>query len=372
MKMTGIIFSNVYDTSLGDLTMRRTVASLPFGGRYRFVDFVLSNMVNSNISSIGLITKYNYQSLMDHLGSGLEWDLSRKNASFYILPPFASGITNVYRGNLEALSNAVQFLQSNKPDYVVMCDTTVICNIDYERALKSHIESGADVTVIANRELTAFEADSNDLMLLTDKDGMATDLTIGQHPGEGALVGMGMFIMERNFLISIINNYVSRGRYSFEKDFLLSRFVEGDIKIKVHEFGGAVLRNHNIVSYFKNNFKIMKEDIRADIFKRNHPIYTKVRDEAPAFYGETCSVSDCIVADGCTVAGRVEGSVIFRDVTIDEGASVKNSIIMQGTSIGKGAKIENAIIDKDVTVTPGAVLIGGSSSPVIVHKGDTI
>jgi len=372
MKMTGIIFSNVYDTSLGDLTMRRTVASLPFAGRYRFVDFVLSNMVNSKISSIGLITKYNYQSLMDHLGSGLEWDLSRKNASFYILPPFASGITNVYRGNLEALSNAVQFLQSNKPDYVVMCDTTVICNIDYERVLKAHVESGADVTVIANKEFSAYEADSNDLMIKTDENDMAVDLSIGQHLGEGNLVGMGMFIMERNFLISIINNYVSRGRYSFEKDFLLARFTEGDIKINVHEFKGVVLRNHNIVSYFKNNFKVIKEEVRADLFNRNHPIYTKVRDEAPAFYSETSRVTDCLIADGTIISGKVEGSVIFRDVSIDEGASVKNSIIMQGTTIGKGAKIENAIIDKDVTVTPGAVLIGGSSSPVIVHKGDTI
>lgn len=372
MKMTGIIFSNIYDASLGDLTMRRTVASLPFGGRYRLVDFVLSNMVNSKISSVGIITKYNYQSLMDHIGSGREWDLSRKGANLYILPPFASGITNVYRGNLEALSNAVQYLQSNKPDYVVMCDTTVICNIDFERVLKRHIESGADVTAIANKEITAYEADSNDLMIKVDKDNMAVDMAIGQHLGEGSLVGMGMFVVERNFLISIINNYVSRGRYSFEKDFLISRFTEGDIKINVHQFDGAVLRNHNIISYFKNNFKIMKEDIRADIFNRNHPIYTKVRDEAPAFYSETSRVSDCLIADGCTVSGKVEGSVIFRDVTIDEGASITNSIIMQGTVIGKGAKIENAIIDKDVTVTPGAILIGGSSSPVIVHKGDTI
>jgi glucose-1-phosphate adenylyltransferase len=372
MTATGLIFSNIHDETIPELTQMRTMASVPFGCRYRLIDFPLSNLVNAGVSKVGIITKNNYQSLMDHLGSGAEWDLSRKNANFYILPPFALGITNVYRGNLDALSNAVRFLESTKPDYVVMCDTTVICNIDYERVLRSHIESGADVTVIANKELTAYEADSNDLMLKVDSDYMAVDLAIGQHLGEGTLVGMGMFIMERNFLISIINNYVSRGRYSFEKDFLLSRFTEGDIKINVHEFGGVVLRNHNIVSYFKNNFKVMKEEVRDDIFNRNHPIYTKVRDEAPSFYAETSRISDCLIADGCTVSGKVEGSVIFRDVTIDEGASIKNSVIMQGTTIGKGAKIENAIIDKDVTVTPGAVLIGGSSSPVIVHKGDTI
>ncbi len=372
MKMTGIIFSNVYDTSLGDLTMHRTVASLPFGGRYRLVDFVLSNMVNSNISSIGIITKYNYQSLMDHLGSGIEWDLSRKNASFYILPPFATGVTNVYRGNLEALSNAVRFLESNKPDYVVMCDTTVICNINFEDALENHIKSGADVTAIANREIAAYEADSNDVFLKAGENGIAEDMAIGQSLGVDSLIGMGMFIVERKFLISIINNYVARGRYSFEKDFLLSRFTDDNIKINVFEFKGPVLRNHNTVSYFKNNFKMLDEDIRADVFNPRHPIYTKVRDESPTFYSETGTVNDCIIADGCVVNGKLENSVVFRNVKIEEGASIKNSIVMQGSIIGKGAKIENAIIDKDATITPGATLIGGSSSPVIVHKGETI
>ena len=372
MKMTGIIFSNVYDTSLGDLTMKRTVASLPFGGRYRLVDFVLSNMVNSHISSIGLITKYNYQSLMDHLGSGAEWDLSRKNASFYILPPFASGVTNVYRGNLEALSNAVQFLQSNKPDYVVMCDTTVICNINYQKALASHIESGAAVTVIASRDLRAYESVDSDLMLNKDENGKATDLAIGQDLGDDSLVGMGMYIMERKFLLSVINNYVARGRYSFEKDFLLSRFADDSIDINVYEFKGPVLRNHSILSYFKNNFRIMDEEIRKDIFSSKAPIYTKVRDEAPTYYAESSSVNDSVIADGCVIKGKLENAVVFRDVTIEEGAKIKNAIIMQGAVIGKGAKIENAILDKDVTISDGATLIGGSSSPVIVHKGDTI
>lgn len=372
MKMTGIVFSNVYDTSLGDLTMKRTVASLPFGGRYRLVDFVLSNMVNSNISSIGLITKYNYQSLMDHLGSGSEWDLSRKNASFYILPPFASGATNVYRGNLEALSNAVQFLQSIKPDYVVMCDTTIICNINYEKALESHVKSGADVTAIASRDLCAYETVDNDLILKKGDNGLAVDLSIGQNLGEGSLVGMGMFIMERKYLLSIINNYVSRGRYSFERDFLLSRFADDSVSLNVYEFKGPVLRNHSILSYFKNNFRIMDERIREDIFNPKSPIYTKVRDEAPTYYSESSSVNDSIIADGCKICGKLTNAVVFRDVTVDEGAKIKNSIIMQGTVIGKGAKIENAIIDKNVTITPGATLIGGASSPIIVHKGDTI
>lgn len=372
MKMSGIIFSNIYDTTMGELTSHRTVASMPFGGRYRFIDFVLSNMVNSGIFNIGIITKYNYQSLMDHLGGGSTWDLNRKNSTFYILPPFSTGVTTVYRGNLEALANAVTFLNTTKPDYVLMCDTTVICNIDFDNALKSHIDSGADVTVIANKDITSYELDSSDLVVSADEDGTVTDLAIGYMTERDPLVGMGMFIIERKTLLNIIHNYVSRGRYSFEKDYLMSRFVDGSIKINAYKFDGAVLRNHNTLSYFKNNFRLMDEKVRADIFRPDAVIHTKVRDEAPTYYHTGCEVNDCLIADGCNVYGKIENSVIFRNVVIEKGATVRNSIIMQGTVIGAGANINYAIVDKDVTISPSATLMGASSVPAIVHKGVTV
>ena len=372
MKMSGIIFSNIYDTAMGELTMHRTVASMPFGGRYRFIDFVLSNMVNSGVNNIGVITKYNYQSLMDHLGGGAEWDLNRKNASLFILPPFGTGVTNVYRGNLEALSNAITFLNTTKPDYVLMCDTTVICNIDYDLALQSHIESGADVTVIANSEIKSYECDDNDFVITADENGKVTDVSIGYMLEDNPLVGMGMFIIGRKTLINIINNYVSRGRYSFEKDYLLSRFNKQAITINAYKFEGTVLRNHNTLSYFKNNFKLTKSDVRSDIFKSDAPIYTKIRDEIPSYYSNDSVVNDCIIADGCQIYGKVENSVLFRDVVVEKGATIKNAIVMQGTRVGSDAHIEYAIIDKDVTISPASTLVGASSVPVIVHKGKTV
>ena len=371
MKMSGIIFSNIYDTPMGELTTKRTVASMPFGGRYRFIDFVLSNMVNSNISSIGVITKYNYQSLMDHLGGGAEWDLNTKGSNLYILPPFSTGVTTVYRGNLEALFNAISFLNKTKPDYVVLCDSTVICNIDFNEALRSHIESGADVTAVCNSSIEEYECDSNDLVI-TETDGIADDLAIGYLLGERSKIGMGMFIIERKALLDIINNYVSRGRYSFEKDYLLTRFVDNSIKINVYEFKGVVLRNHNIVSYFKNNFKLMNPEIRDGIFKNDALIRTKVHDRAPTFYHDGCVAKNCIVADGCDIYGEVENSVLFRGVTIEKGAKVKNSIVMQGTKIGAGSNVNYAIIDKDVTVSQGAALTGAPQTPIIIHKGEII
>lgn len=371
MKMSGIIFSNIYDTPMGDLTRHRTVASMPFGGRYRFIDFVLSNMVNANISSIGIITKYNYQSLMDHIGGGAAWDLNTKDSNLFILPPFSTGVTNVYRGNLEALYNAVSFLNATKPDYVLLCDTTVICNIDFNDALQSHINSGADVTAICSSKIEEYECDSNDLVI-TEKDGIVDDLAIGYMLGEKAKIGMGMFIIERKALLNIINSYVARGRYSFEKDYLLTSFVNNSIKINAYEFKGTVLRNHNVVSYFKNSFKLMKPEIRNDIFGSGGVIRTKVRDQAPTYYHDGSVADNCIVADGCEIYGEVENSILFRDVKIEKGAKVKNSIVMQGTIIGSDSNVNYAIIDKDVTVSQGAGLTGAPQTPIIIHKGEII
>ena len=371
MKMSGIIFSNIYDTPMGSLTKKRTVASMPFGGRYRFIDFALSNMVNSGIWSIGVITKYNYQSLMDHIGGAGEWDLNRKDAVLRILPPFVTGMTTVYRGNLEALSNALSFLNGAKPDYVVICDTTVICNIDLKKALKSHVASGKDVTIIANRAIADFERDSTDLYI-SQEDGRVTDMAIGYTKNPNALVGMGMFIISRKLLTEVIKTEVSRGRYSFERDFLLTSFLNKSIEINTYEFKHTVLRNHNVASYFKNSFRKMVEDIKNDIFKRDALIRTKVRDDTPTLCRSGCNIKNCIVADGCDIRGSVENSVLFRGVVIEKGAKVQNSVIMQDTVICEGATVNYAITDKNVTLSPNTVISGAPMYPVIVDKNEIV
>ncbi len=369
MRMVGIVFSNIYDATMGELTKRRTVASLPFGGRYRQIDFVLSNMVNSGIASIGVITKYNYQSLMDHLSSTSEWDLNRKTGGLYILPPFSTGHTGIYRGKLEALYGALSFLKGNKDEYVLLCDSPIICNIDYDKVLDEHIKSKKDITIIANR---AEKKAKFDLVLDTEKNNKVTGIAVDATAAKDTLIGMGMFIMKRDALIDVIEDSVSRGLYHFERDFLQKKFMDKKLSINVYEFSDYVLRNRDVVSYFDNNLKLMDEDVRNSLFNVKRPIYTKVRDEVPTKYGDDSQVDDCIVADGCSIHGTVQNSVIFRDVRIGNGATVKNSIIMQGSSIGENAVIENAIVDKDVTVTAGTTLIGAKNAPIIINKGETV
>lgn len=372
-KALGIIFSNIYDNALGELTSQRTVASLPFGGRYRQIDFVLSNMSNSGIHKIGLITKYNYRSLMDHLGSCSAWDLDRKNEGLVFIPPFSTGHSGIYKGKLEALNVSLPFVaEANGYDYVVLSDTTVLCNIDYRAALDAHIKSGADITVIAQSARNC-SADKHDFVLSAAKrSGKVTDILINSKAPASSYVGMGMFIMSRELLIKSVEESVARGFYHFERDFIQEKFSSEALKVYVHEFDGVVLRNNNIINYYKNNLSLANPDIRNGLFLPNTPIYTKVHDETPSHYADGSCLSNCIVADGCVFHGKVEDSVIFRDVSIEKDACVKGCIIMQGASIGCGAHLECVIIDKNVTVRPGATLIGTPEHPVIVKKGEIV
>lgn len=373
MNMVGIIFSNLFDENFGVLTKNRTVASLPFAGRYRFIDFVLSDMANSNITDIGIITKSNYKSLMDHLGSCASWDLDRKNGGVYLLPPFAAGQTTVYQGKLEALYSAFSYLEKQTRDYVLLSDSTVILNIDYEEALEYHIKSGKDITVICDR-VKADPMTSYSLVMEEDENGAVHDMYV-DYPAlkDNSLASLGMFIMERKKLISVIRETVSRGRKRLERDFIQHEWNAGKLSVGTYEFSGHVIRNTGISSYFHNNLNLISDSaLRNDIFNPSRPIYTKVRDEVPSYYGPDCKTDECLIADGCRIDGSVENSVLFRDVKIGKGASVKNSIIMQGSVIGEDCCIENAIIDKDVTVSRSTKLQGAFNTPIIIEKGETV
>lgn len=372
MNMAGIIFSNLFDENFGVLTKNRTVASLPFAGRYRFIDFVLSNMSNSSITDVGIITKSNYKSLMDHLGSCASWDLDRKNGGVYLLPPFAAGQTTVYQGKLEALYSAFSYLEKQSRDYVLLSDSTVICNIDYDEALDYHIKSGNDITVIADK--VKKDPLSNYTLVVEKSKNTITDMYV-DYPSvkNGSFASMGMFIMEREKLISVIREAVSRGKKRLERDFIQAEWNAGKLSVGIFEFKGRVIRNTSISSYFKNNLELISDsELRHDIFNPARPIYTKVRDEVPTYYGKSSKADECLIADGCRIEGRLSNAVVFRDVKIGENAVVNNSVIMQGVVIEDSCVIENAVIDKDAVISSGTHLRGAPNTPIIIEKGESV
>ena len=367
----GIIFSNVYDSNMGGLTETRTSAAIPFAGRYRQIDFALSNMANAMIKHIGIITKYNYQSLMNHLGSCEEWDLEMEHRGVILLPPYATGHTGVYRGKLEALYTALDVLENSSQEYVVLADTTVLGAIDYAAAVKAHVASGCDVTVIAK----AGKADGkrvNSLSVKLDKDGKLADMTVDYAASEDYLVSMGMFVVSRELLIRVIHDTAPHGKYHLERDFIMAGYVAGTVSINVWPFEGVALFSEDLQEYYESNMALLKPEVRHGLFRTDIPIYTKPRDEVPTHYGENAQITDCITADGSKLDGCCHRSVLFREITVEKGARLEGCVVMQGCRIGAGADLQCVILDKDVTVRPYARLAGSPEHPLYVKKGATV
>jgi len=372
MNMSGIIFSEMYGNELNEFTHDRNMAAIPFAGRYRLVDFVLSNMVNSGITNVGVLAKQHYHSLMDHLNNSQEWDLNRKNGGLQLLPPFATETVNKNnRGKLDELRNALNFLENVSTPYVLLADAYVICNMDYRPALAHHIDSGCDITIIATKEDGSSTKPFPSVMQ-ADSGRRVTSYALNYAAKAGDYAGMSHMIISRKLLIKIIQEYTAKGIYHLERDFIQHQFNRGQLSINLYAFTGLVLRIRDIGEYFQNILAILNAEVSHPLFRDDQPIYTRVTDEVPAYYGMDCSVSGCVIADGCIVEGSVDHCILSRGVRICKGATVKNCVIMQGSVVGEGASLENVIVDKWATITVGAQLKGLSSNPVIIRKGVTV
>ena len=316
MKMTGIIFSELYNDELNEFTHDRNMAAIPFGGRYRLVDFTLSNMVNSGITNVGVLAKQHYHSLMDHLANSQEWDLNRKNGGLLILPPFATeNFNQAHRGKLDELRNALDYLQDATTPYVLIADAHVLYNMDYRPALEAHINSGCDITIVATQEDGSC-TDPFTSVMKVDGSNQVTSYALDYVARNGDYAGMGVYIIDREKLIGIIREYTARGAYHMERDFIQHQFNRGELSINVYKFDGVVLRIRNVAEYFKNNLSLTDAGVSNALFRPDAPVYTRVNDEVPTYYGMNCQVSGCIIADGCIIEGSAEHCVLSRGVRI--------------------------------------------------------
>ena len=370
MNVMGIIFAN--DAAIGNLTDKRTMASLPFGGRYRQVDFALSNLACAGVRHVGIITRHNYQSLMNHVGSGEEWGLELEEGGLEYLTPYATSTTDNYRGKLESLHSAMSFLACGKEDeYVVMIDSAILSNIDLNKVLDSHIASGKDITVVTKAGV-ANGSKQLDLALKLDENGQIADIAVDYVAPFGYLASMDIFVLSKKWLIQQVKEHIAHALYHMDRDLVLGLWQRGEASINVYPFDGVALYNESVEEYFRNSMALINKEVRHNLFNGCHPVYTKVRDRVPSYYGENCEVENCIVADGCMLEGEAENSVLFRQVTICEDAEVEDCIIMNDTVVGEGAELKYVILDKDVVVRPGAKLIGSPAAPIIIRRGEVV
>lgn len=366
----GLVFANMHDTTLGDMTKNRTMGSVMFGGRYRLIDFPLSNMVNSGISEVGVITKSNYQSLLDHLGSAREWDLARKKGGLYILPPFGNVESTLYRGRIEALYGAMSFIKHSRAKYVILSDCDVVTNIDYKPIVAAHIESGADITAVAHTGVYSSDDIKTSTVFNVDADKNVTSVLINPDISGTCTTSLNVFVMSMDFLIETVNDAMARGNVSFERNILQEKCRE--LKIKIYEYDNYFSKLNSPESYFKSNMALLEPENARKLFVPKRSIYTKVSDNAPVKYDLDSKVSNSLIADGCIIEGEVENSVLFRGVKVGKGAKVKNCILMQGTVVGDNAELSYLITDKNVSICENHILTSSPQYPMYVEKGASV
>ena len=369
MNVMGIIFTN--DATMGELTNKRTMASIPFGGRYRQVDFALSNLACAGVRHVGIISRHSYQSLMNHIGDGEEWGLELGEGGLEFLTPYAQTTVGTYRGKLESVNNAMDFLEyGDEDELVVMIDSAILSNIDLRAVLDAHVASGKDITVVTKAGICNGEKKID--LALKVEDGEIKDMAVDYVAPAEYAASMDIFVLSKKFLVKSVKDLIARDKFHMDRDLVMGGWNRGLVTVNTYAFEGTAMYNESVEEYFNNTMALLKKDVRADIMNGAHPVYTKVRDRVPTYYGEGCEIENALIADGCILDGEVEDSVLFREVTIGKGAEVEDCILFNNAIIGEGAELKYVILDKNVTVTPGAKLIGTKKNPIIVKRGETV
>ena len=369
MKAIGIILAGGNnDGRLGVLTEQRASAALPIGSCYRAIDFTLSNMSNSGIGKVAVLTQYNSRSLRDHLTSSKWWDFGRKQGGLFVFTPYTSSTGNDwFRGTADSIYQNMTYLHRSNEEYVIIASSDSVYKMDYRDVLQYHIDKGADITVVyqnmEGKDLTHFgimQMDENKRLLGFEEKPEQAQTTSAS---------LGIYVISRKLLIDLLQEVVPQGGYGLVKDIIIP--YSKKLNIFGYEFKGYWSSiGTGIYGYFETNMDFLKKEVR-DVFVNQYPyIETKPKDEPPAKYNAGADVTDSIVGSGAIFNGTVEHCVVFRKVYIDEGAVVRNSILMEGVRIGKNCVVENAILDKEVSISEGQQVIGKSSEePIILKKG---
>ena len=378
MTALGLVFSNIHDQNIPELTRMRTMASAPIGCRYRLIDFVLSNMVNSGITKVGVITHNNYQSLLDHIGTGKDWDLARRSGGIKILPPYitsfdSTAANKLYTSRIEALAGALHFLDRSNEDYVVLSDCDSIININLADILHFHEEKGADMTIVTKKiNVDETEIRQRSGIVTVNDEGRITEVVTSNARTSGIQnVSTNIIVSTRTYLIFMIQDALAHGISGSYNDLIDRNMFRANFF--AYEYDGYFDQISSLPDYFAANMKLLDADVRHAIFgAENRPVYTKVRNSAPTRYTSNAKVVNSLIADGCVIDGTVENSIIFRGVKIGRGSVVRNCILMQDTVVGENTELNCVVSDKNVLVKDDRKLSGHESMPFFISKGKSI
>ncbi|OLS35802.1 sugar phosphate nucleotidyltransferase [Bacillus sp. MRMR6] len=330
--LLGVIDATTYHNDLEELLLHRSLGALPFAGRYRLIDFVLSNMVNSGIRSVAIFPKMTYRSLMDHLGSGKNWDLNRKRDGLFFFPSPIVDHDHNKIGSFENFGANLDFFYRSTQEYSIIANSYTVFNMNFTPLLDWHIDSGCDITEIYHEDGSSME----------------------------------MYLVKTSLLVKLIESRNETG-YTCMKDVVLD--LGNLYSICRYEYSGYKKMIKSIGDYYSTSLNLLNTDVWKQLFLKDQPIITKVKDEPPTRYLKGSSVSNTMIANGCLIQGTVENSIISRGVKIGKGVVIKNSIIMQKCQIEDNCYLDSVILDKDVKVEANTVITGTTSAPFVVRKG---
>lgn len=370
--MMGIVYTNENDTQFTDMIQKRSIAAIPIGGRYRLIDFALSNMVNSGIRNVAIIPQNNYESLMEHVGTGKEWDLNRKRDGLFVLTPFAKHDNpGWYKGDVDAFHSAMSYIRRSTQRYVVISGSHMICNLNFDEIFQYHLEKDADITIIYKEEEDLSPSELKKYTLLQiDESGRLLDMEVSPTVPKSNKIYMKMMIIDKTLLEYLVGEGVARGSNDFIKDILQKKL--DTLRVYGYSFDGYLGRIDSISTYYHHSKDLLNSEIRNELFSKHGPIYTAIKNEVPVKYDENAKVENSLIADGCIIEGEVENSILFRGAKVYKGAKVKDSIIMEHTEIHENVTLEHAIVDKEVVIKRDRKLVGQESYPIVINKGVVI
>jgi len=367
MRAVGIILAGGKNERMGELTKTRATSALPVGSCYRAIDFPLSNMTNSGITKVAVITQYNSRSLHDHLSSPKWWDLGSKQGGMFVLSPYLSGDNSLwFRGTADSIYQNLTFLRRSNEPYVIISSGDCVYRMDYSDVLEFHEKKNADIT-IAYRQVGAGEDIRQYGVLELDSDNRLTDLEEKPLEPQSDTASIGVYVISRPLLIELVETIVSEGRYDLVRD-LFSRYRKR-LRIYGYRFDGYWRNLGGIHAYFNCNMDFLRRDVRSLFMVQAPFIKTKPKDEPPAKFNSHASITDCLVGSGAILNGNAHHSVVFRKVFTGEHSHVSNSILMEGAYIGNNCVVEHAILDKEVTLHNGVRVVGTPEHPRVITKG---
>lgn len=363
-KVAGIVFANTHDELLNPLTDHRSMASVPFGGRYRLIDFPLSNLVNAGVTNAGLVIKEKYRSLLDHVGSGLYWDLDRKNGGLHLMPPFNTRDAKRYNSYIEALHGAMDFVNRCNAEYIVTYNSDVVANVDIAEFVKSHIKNQADISVVYTNGVRP-TAHNDAVNLTLDSDGRISGYTENTEEGTPSDYSMSIFLFNKEVLCKLVEQaYLDDAIYLDE---ILKR-----LRVYGYKHEGFSAMMDSMTEYYAATMKLLDNKVRRDLFNADRPILTKTRNDMPTRYGTHSVVQNCFIADGCVIEGTVRNSVLFRGVKVEKGAVVENCILMQGSKVAADVQLEHVVADKNSSIGEGMIIKGTAKKIFLIKKNQTL